>query len=241
MRLKRKRIFTALFFVLIAVIFSQAKVYAQQTSPFSLGGACYPYQDVCYQERLDNRCNLVPPSCQIDPTCPKLSGDQCCKTGYGGLGYDYCMNRNPLQTCNTSNYPYEGETHFICYTGAAPDLNVGSITYNPNPISVGDIVTFSITVTNTGDVDVLYFNNAWVLDGINSQAAYQSFDSQLSPGESTTFNYAWTATSGTHDIGFYRDVANSVYESTELGSHFMGAVFTVSNPTNTPTPTPTPI
>ncbi len=92
------------------------------------------------------------------------------------------------------------------------DLIVQSITWTPEHPSVGDTVTFTVTIKNQGNGDAASSKVYYFVD--ESQRGYDSVYS-LNAGEATTETFTWTAEEGTHLIRAVSDYTNVVTESDE--------------------------
>lgn len=92
------------------------------------------------------------------------------------------------------------------------DLIVQSITWAPEHPSIGDTVTFTVTIKNQGNGDAASSKVYYFVD--ESQQGYDSVYS-LNAGETTTETFTWTAEEGAHTIRAVSDYTNVVPESDE--------------------------
>ncbi|MFC1913652.1 CARDB domain-containing protein [Chloroflexota bacterium] len=102
-------------------------------------------------------------------------------------------------------------TH-TAYAAPAPDLIIETITWSPQNPSIGDSVTFSVTIKNQGDGEAGSSRVAYYADGIHLGSASVN---SLAPGASTTKTFTWTAEAGSHTIKAIADSDNNVAESNE--------------------------
>ena len=119
----------------------------------------------------------------------------------------------------------------------APDLTIETITWLPEEPSIGDNVTFTVTVINQGTCSagssVVYF----YID-----AAYQSYQDVPELEASATVNttFTWAAQEGLHAIKAVADKANDITESQEFNNEKTVTLSFSPSPALTPTPAPTP-
>lgn len=97
----------------------------------------------------------------------------------------------------------------------APDLVVSNITWSPETPSVGDTVTFSVTVKNEGTEVARYSYVDLAIDGY-----YRGFRDvpHLEPGAVKTVAYDWVAQVGSYAIRAVADANNGVAESDEANN-----------------------
>ncbi len=98
----------------------------------------------------------------------------------------------------------------------AADLVVPGISWAPENPSIGDRVTFSVTVKNDGNITSAGSNVNLNIDG-NSRGNRQI--PCLGAGENATVTYNWMATSGTHDIEVIADIWSQAKESDETNNY----------------------
>ena len=94
----------------------------------------------------------------------------------------------------------------------APDLVVDSITWSPDKPSVGQQMTFIVTVKNTGNKRA---GLSWVDFLIDGASRGQREGQALEPGANYTVSYPWTAQPGQHILQGTADVLGQVTESNE--------------------------
>jgi len=97
---------------------------------------------------------------------------------------------------------------------AAPDLVVPSITYAPTAPTLGQNVTFSITVTNRGNAATGFFRVR--LTGASSSA--QTYITQLPAGASQVVNLSLPLTTGSETFTATADDLNQITESSETNN-----------------------
>lgn len=100
----------------------------------------------------------------------------------------------------------------VSFSPPLPDLIVENITWSPESLSIGDSVTFTVSLKNqgTGKSDFSYV--AYYIDGVYLSSAYID---QMSSGNTTSRTFTWTAQNGSHDIKVIADKENRVIESDE--------------------------
>ena len=117
------------------------------------------------------------------------------------------------------------EDRWISITVSAdplPDLIVQEINYSPNQPESGDYVTFTVTIKNQGSVstgsrvDIELF--------VDGSSKGSDTISSLNAGSSTTKNFHWTYTSGTHSIKAIVDNDNDVDESNEFNNELIVSI-----------------
>lgn len=106
-----------------------------------------------------------------------------------------------------------------------PDLVIQGITWSPQNPSMGDSVTFTITITNPGKNESASSYVAFYVDGTfqDSVSVYR-----ISSGATTKAYFYWKAELGTHKIKAIADFNDSVAESNETNNekeiNFSGAI-----------------
>ncbi len=95
------------------------------------------------------------------------------------------------------------------------NLAPGTISYSPTTITEGDSVTFSASISNSGETNAGVSNIKWYVDDVESKYSSSSAVSAGSTFSSTSLNFVWTSVSGTHTIKLCVDANNSVDESNE--------------------------
>ncbi len=103
----------------------------------------------------------------------------------------------------------------VALSTSAPDLIIETITWSPEMPSIGDTVTFTVTIKNQGSVPAGYSRVAYYIDD-----TYQAstFANQLDAGAAATRTFAWTARAGSQAIKAVADFENSVDESDEANN-----------------------
>ncbi|MFC1961581.1 CARDB domain-containing protein [Chloroflexota bacterium] len=94
----------------------------------------------------------------------------------------------------------------------APDLIIENISWSPANPSVGDSVTFSITVKNEGSGRADNSRVTYYLEGTGNANLTTS---AIEGGATTTTSFTWSATAGTRSLKAVADSAEMVVESNE--------------------------
>jgi subtilase family serine protease len=97
----------------------------------------------------------------------------------------------------------------------APDLAVDAISWEPLNPSMGDKVTFTVTIVNRGDKRAGVSHTDFSIDG-SSRGYHTTY--AIEAGDSTNETFLWTATPGVHNIGAAVDVLSQVTESDETNN-----------------------
>ncbi|MBN1160686.1 MAG: hypothetical protein JXA17_01900 [Dehalococcoidales bacterium] len=98
----------------------------------------------------------------------------------------------------------------------APDLVIESITWLPQTVSMGEAVTFKISVKNRGNKTSGYcFIEFFIDDATRGQRDC----GQLEPGESKLITYTWTTQAGQHSLKATADIFNQCSESDETNNN----------------------
>lgn len=95
------------------------------------------------------------------------------------------------------------------------DLIIESITWSPEGPSIGDAVTFTVTIKNQGSTQAGYSRVTYYIDD-----AYLAADSVdlIDPGDTTTETFFWEAQAGTHTIKAVADSDERINESDETNN-----------------------
>jgi len=105
----------------------------------------------------------------------------------------------------------------ILHAQASPDLFIQDITRTPENPSIGDIVTFSTTIANQGNVSSIGGYIHFYLDGSTSPLTYKSFTA-IDAGSTASVSFTWNAQPGTHTFKGIVDVANKISELDETNN-----------------------
>ena len=106
----------------------------------------------------------------------------------------------------------------VTFSALAPDLIIETITGSPAGPSIGDTVTFTVTVKNQGSSGAGPSRVYFYIDG--SSRGYQSVR-EINPGATMTKTFTWTTQAGYHDIKAVADSNNEVTESDETNNEKM--------------------
>ncbi|MFC2014388.1 CARDB domain-containing protein [Chloroflexota bacterium] len=103
----------------------------------------------------------------------------------------------------------------------SPDLVIQSITWEPEELSHGETVTFSVTITNQGQVLAPSSTFSFYVGGQDSGIERAS---TLPAGNSTVETFTWAARAGSNLVRVVLDTKNEVIESNETNNE-MTATF----------------
>jgi subtilase family serine protease len=103
-------------------------------------------------------------------------------------------------------------------TPTGPDLIIESIDWSRNNPQAGEMVTFTITAKNNGDVTSS--TSLVHLDVDNSSRGYQAIP-KLEPGAKVTKTFDWKFVPGLHDIRAFTDGPNLVVETNEQNNEML--------------------
>ena len=106
----------------------------------------------------------------------------------------------------------------ITFAPSLPDFIVPSIAWSPSVPSVGDTVTFTVTVQNQGIGDADEFRVDLQIDNLNE--GYQELVG-LDAGGATKVTFTWRAKPGSHQIKAIVDPRDEVPESDESNNEIM--------------------
>ena len=100
----------------------------------------------------------------------------------------------------------------IALSTPAPDLTIKNITWSPAYPSIGDIVTFTVTIKNQGSSEA---GSSYVAYYIDDAYLTSAFVNQLVPGATATKTFSWKAQAGSHIVKAIADSNEEVTESDE--------------------------
>jgi len=103
----------------------------------------------------------------------------------------------------------------VTFSTATPDLIIQTITWSPTSPSVGDTVTFRVTIKNQGSGIADSSRVAYYIEG--SPAVYQDVQ-EINAGAAVTKSFTWTAEAGSHTIKAVADFREMVVESDETNN-----------------------
>ena len=102
---------------------------------------------------------------------------------------------------------------------ALPDLIVESITWTPPSPSIGDKVTFTVTINNQGHGNSRSSTVNYYVDGSTRRLTRDRVDA-LAPGQSATAGFTWQAETGSHRFRAVADAYGVVTETDESNNEF---------------------
>ena len=108
---------------------------------------------------------------------------------------------------------------------AASDLTITNLSWSPEQVSPGNLVTFSATVRNNGPDAVT--DSFYVGFQVNSSSIITPgivVRNPIASGASTIVTTTWTAVEGTSDIKAIADVTNRIAESSEINNEITGVL-----------------
>jgi len=100
----------------------------------------------------------------------------------------------------------------VTVTPLMPDVAVGTITWSPADIAVGNKTTFAIAIENRGTLNAGPSRVAYYIDGVI--AGYNDID-LLETGSSVTRYFPWSIAAGSHAITIVADANDQVFELDE--------------------------
>jgi len=121
-------------------------------------------------------------------------------------------------TDSNQRIPESDETNnakAVTFSALAPDLIVQNITWPPVNPSIGDTVTFAVTIKNQGSGKADYSYVAYYIDG--SSRGYHNVQ-EIDAGATVTKTFTWTAQAGSHTIKAVADSNQGVTESDETNN-----------------------
>ncbi len=113
----------------------------------------------------------------------------------------------------------------VAQAQSGPDLTVEAITSSPETPTIGDAVTFTVTINNQGTTASGQFYLAYYIDGDYLTRDYLN---SLGPGANAEQTFTWTAEAGTHAITAVADYKNQVTESNESNNQKTYTLSTLS-------------
>ncbi len=99
---------------------------------------------------------------------------------------------------------------------AAPDLTISSITRTPATPSMGEMVTFTATISNTGGSTERKFEVGFAVDG--EAIGIQAVATGLENNATTTVTHTWVATSGSHTVTVTVDPGDQMPETDDANN-----------------------
>jgi subtilase family serine protease len=103
----------------------------------------------------------------------------------------------------------------LSFSTIAPDLVIRTITYSPLDAGDGDTVTIIVKLENRGGAKATNVQLALYIDG--SIVDYADIE-EMDIAVITTIEFTWVATEGEHEITFFADADQTVFESNELNN-----------------------
>lgn len=107
----------------------------------------------------------------------------------------------------------------------APDLTVEAITWTPESPSLGDSITFNITVKNRGDERVNSSRLYFYIDG--ASRGYTEVP-RLDAGATSNQTFNWTAQAGSHELKAFIDEPDLVTEGDETNNEKTSTFLTLA-------------
>jgi len=98
---------------------------------------------------------------------------------------------------------------------STPDLVIETITWSPADPSMGEMVTFTVTIKNQGSSLAGSSRVAYYIDDVYLTSSYAS---PIDSGAKTTKTFTWKAQTGSHDIKAVADSDHDVIESNEANN-----------------------
>jgi subtilase family serine protease len=120
-------------------------------------------------------------------------------------------NNSVVESVETNN------ERSCAFSVLAPDLVIETITWSPEKTSVGDPVTFTLTIKNIGNKTAGAY---WVDLLIDNATRGQCEMPSLDPGEVSVIDYVWITQPGQHTLEARVDVLNQVAENNEDNNNF---------------------
>ena len=97
----------------------------------------------------------------------------------------------------------------------APDFIIQNVTWSPEIPSMGDEVTFTVTIKNQGGDQA---GSSYVAYHIDDTYQTSASVNQIDQGATATKTFTWTALAGAHTIKAVADTGNQVMESDETNN-----------------------
>ena len=117
------------------------------------------------------------------------------------------------------------------------DLVISKITWLPSAPSVGDVVTFSVTIRNQGEGDAELTKVECFID---DTMEYPYVVDSIPAGTFDIMIFDWTADAGTHDIKVIADFNDDIPEHKESNNTLEAIVSVSSSPPETTSPVAKP-
>jgi uncharacterized repeat protein (TIGR01451 family) len=109
----------------------------------------------------------------------------------------------------------DNNTLYVTIAVIPPDLEIPVITWAPVNFAIGDTVTFTVNVTNSGGGLATNFDVAFFIDGL---PLAQNFIGQLNSSSSMNLTCNWKATSGRHFFKAFADDTANIIEGNETNN-----------------------
>ncbi|MFH1646572.1 MAG: CARDB domain-containing protein [Chloroflexota bacterium] len=104
----------------------------------------------------------------------------------------------------------------------APDIVIQAIAASPEVPSLGDTVTFTVTVKNQGDAPAAASRVTYYIDDTYQKSSPVS---SLAPGATAVRTFTWSAQAGAHVVKAVADADNSVAETSETNNENTPGLF----------------
>jgi uncharacterized repeat protein (TIGR01451 family) len=108
-----------------------------------------------------------------------------------------------------------GNVETETYLSLTPDLIIETVTWSPANPSVGDTVTFTVTIKNQGTTEANQSSVAYFIDDVFQTSNYLN---PLAPSATVTKTFTWKAQVGVHTVKAVADHDNEVAESNEANN-----------------------
>ena len=121
-----------------------------------------------------------------------------------------------VETDETNN----GSETFVYDATRVADLRVRSVDWRPENPSVGDTVTFTVTIENRGDASARDFHVSFRDTSSVWPPIEVMVSDNIGAGQSATVNFNWPADADPHQFEIVSDSREEVTESNEDNNHF---------------------
>jgi subtilase family serine protease len=121
---------------------------------------------------------------------------------------NFVIEGDETNNTKTTTVTFSGPSH-------SSDLIVQEITWSPANPSLGDTVTFTVSIKNQGSVQVNPFHVVYYIDDTSQPSAYMS---EISSGATATTTFTWKAQAGSHTFKAVVDSNNIITESDETNN-----------------------
>ncbi len=118
------------------------------------------------------------------------------------------------------------KTQTVAATPLDPDLVIESVIFSPEAPSIGNTLTFTITITNLGEISAGSSQLTCTIDGLHLATKHVE---GIEPGMTVIKTMTWKAQAGPHVLQVIIDSENSVTESDEANND-KSCAFTVVAP-----------